>query len=248
MRQCWIGFGGNVGDVPACYRDVLSDLRQHPAFHSLRPSSLYRSVPMGVNAGQTFGNGVICAETTLAPDALLTYLQDLEQKYHRTRFLRWGPRTLDLDVLAYGSDIIQSERLTVPHPGIWYRRFVLDPWCDLEPGWLHPCYQKTLSELRQRLLCEPPQLWLVGDWKSTSVDVVVRTVHACWPTLICEILAPNSLPDHGVIVVRAGESNRLPGDIPHFTVQAFAEDKTAVQQIVDVLTAAYEPPQLWHAT
>jgi 2-amino-4-hydroxy-6-hydroxymethyldihydropteridine diphosphokinase len=97
-------------------------------------SSLYRSAPMGPANQPDYVNAVMAVETALAPLALLDALQALETAFGRVRHgERWGPRTLDLDILLYGSEILATDRLTVPHPGLAEREFVLYPLQEIAP-------------------------------------------------------------------------------------------------------------------
>lgn len=241
MEECWIGFGGNQGDVPARYLAVLAFLQQHSDIREVRASSLYRSAAMGAVAGDTFWNGVVAVRTALPPLELLDQLQVLEQHHQRVRDVRWGPRTLDLDLLGYGSHSIAAPRLTVPHPGAWYRRFVLDPWHDLAPDWRHPVYQLTIAELRQRLVSSPPRLWLAGRWEPTFLASLQSLIAARWPDLICEPLVANALPESGLLITNELSPN-LPTYWPHLVLPNSGSDGDHQQFVIDVLTAAYMPP------
>jgi 2-amino-4-hydroxy-6-hydroxymethyldihydropteridine diphosphokinase len=99
----------------------------------LASSSLYRTPPMGPPGQADYINAVACLETALSPHALLDALQALERAHERVRTVRWGPRTLDLDLLLYDQLEIADERLTVPHPGLTLRAFVLLPLLQIAP-------------------------------------------------------------------------------------------------------------------
>lgn len=127
----YIGLGSNLGDS----QQILAE-----AFHKLatlgavKASKLYQSPPMGPQDQPHYHNAVVQLDTDLAPLDLLDQLQQFEQESGRVRLRHWGERTLDLDLLIYGQQQIQNERLTVPHVGILERDFVLIPLLDLDPN------------------------------------------------------------------------------------------------------------------
>jgi 2-amino-4-hydroxy-6-hydroxymethyldihydropteridine diphosphokinase len=129
----YVGLGANLGDPVAALRGALASLQQTPGIESLRASALYRSAPVAA-AGPWFVNAVAEVVTPLTAPALLDVLQALEQAAGRRRPYRNAPRTLDLDLLLYGQGRITSPRLTVPHPRMWERAFVLVPLQELAPA------------------------------------------------------------------------------------------------------------------
>lgn len=96
-------------------------------------------------------NAAVRISTTLSPRALLAVLNQLEDAAGRKRTVRWGPRTLDLDLLFYEGVVLESSALTLPHPGIASRRFVLEPLCELDPDLVHPLLDRSLSDLLEAL-------------------------------------------------------------------------------------------------
>lgn len=130
----YIGLGGNLNEPAASIRAARAAIAAIPGVRELTFSSLYRSAPMGPAGQPDYVNAVMAVATTLAPLDLLDALQALETAFGRVRVgERWGPRTLDLDILLYGAEILASERLTVPHPGIPEREFVLYPLREIAP-------------------------------------------------------------------------------------------------------------------
>jgi 2-amino-4-hydroxy-6-hydroxymethyldihydropteridine diphosphokinase len=146
-----ISLGGNIGDVAETFRSALRPLRDHPEIELRSWSGLYESEPMGKDAGPVFANAAAVLETTLAPLPLLDTLQSIEAEHDRTREVQWGPRTLDLDLILFGQEIIESPRLTVPHPHCWYRRFVVEPLAEIAPEMQHPLLDKPFKQLREWL-------------------------------------------------------------------------------------------------
>lgn len=132
--QAFIGLGANLGEAEQTLKHAAEGLGQLPGSRLVALSSLYRSAPLGPAGQSDYLNAVACLETTLAPHALLAALQTLETALGRVRGVRWGPRTLDLDLLLYGNDIIHTAQLVVPHPELKNRNFVVIPLLELESG------------------------------------------------------------------------------------------------------------------
>jgi len=148
--SCLIGLGGNTGPVEQTFVHALEQLEDAGCCIVSR-SSCHLSVSMGSDAGSDFVNAAAVLSTQRSPLELLDLLQEVEQACGRVRTVPWGPRTLDLDLLSYGQQLIQTECLTVPHPGLWYRRFVLDPLVEIASEWIHPGNGQTIRVLRARL-------------------------------------------------------------------------------------------------
>ena len=135
--RTFIGIGSNLDDPLAQVRRALTELAELPGCSGLSASPLYRSRPMGPQDQPDYINAVARLVTTLAPLRLLDVLQGIEQAHGRVRGPeRWGPRTLDLDLLLYGNSFIEHPRLRVPHPGLTQRAFVLIPLADIQPDLL----------------------------------------------------------------------------------------------------------------
>ena len=133
MTAAYIGLGSNLADPVAQLAAALSALARLPATRLVAQSPFYRSKPVGPQDQPDFVNGAALLETGLEPLALLDQLQAIEQAHGRQRLKHWGPRTLDLDLLLYGSQTLADERLTLPHPELANRDFVLQPLLDLTP-------------------------------------------------------------------------------------------------------------------
>lgn len=130
----YIGLGSNLGDGPAQLRSAATAIDRLPRTSVSGRSSWYRSAPMGVVSQPLFTNAALRIDTRLAAPTLLKELQKIEQRFGRTRKLRWGPRTLDLDILVYGGIVLDRRGLTIPHPGIPCRAFVLYPLLEIAPN------------------------------------------------------------------------------------------------------------------
>ncbi len=151
----YIALGGNLGNVEQTMRQAIEQLRVSEKINVVNCSGLYRTSPIGTQAGEAFLNAVICVQTSLTPEELLSLCQTIENKLGRVRDIHWGPRNIDLDLIAFDDLIIQSKALSLPHPACWYRRFVLDPMTEIAPEWLHPQRKTTVVELLTRLLNRP---------------------------------------------------------------------------------------------
>ena len=133
MSQAFIALGANLGDPVATIRAAFEALNELPESRLLACSELYRTAPVGMTGQPEFVNAAARIETTLAPEALLDALLAIEHRFGRIRAERNGPRTLDLDILLYDDLVIDTPRLTLPHPRLHLRAFVLYPLADLAP-------------------------------------------------------------------------------------------------------------------
>jgi 2-amino-4-hydroxy-6-hydroxymethyldihydropteridine diphosphokinase len=131
--RAFVGLGANLGDAAGALREALRELGAAAGVRVVRNSSFYRSAPVDA-AGPDFVNAVAELETRLDAPALLALLQAIELRHGRERPYRNAPRTLDLDLLLYGDDTIATPTLTVPHPRLHERAFVLFPLSELEPA------------------------------------------------------------------------------------------------------------------
>ena len=149
-----IGFGSNVGDRQEFCDRAVALMNLLPLSRVTGVSSYYESEPIdphGILGATWFYNGVVRIETSLNPVRLLDILHETERALGRDEEDRSGPRTIDFDILFVGQQIIHEEGLTVPHPRLHLRRFVLEPLVELDPDWNHPLFQCTAKELLESL-------------------------------------------------------------------------------------------------
>ena len=163
MASCLIGLGSNLGDRAEYLDQAVAALRAHPDISNLSVSSYHATKPIGGPADQTeFLNAAVRCETSLAPAAILAELHRIESQLGRTREMRWSARTIDLDLLLYGDVIIESYALTVPHPRMAYRRFVLEPAAEIAKDLVHSPTGLTIDRLLARLDLAPYYVAVTG--------------------------------------------------------------------------------------
>ena len=151
MALAYIGLGSNLGNREGCLRGAIQRLRELPGTTVLRVSRFYETEPVGGPPQGKFLNAALALETTLAPESLLAELQRIETALGRTREVRWGPRTTDLDILLYDDGVLDTPTLKIPHPLMHERMFVLDPLAEIAPNVIHPVLKKPVAQLREEL-------------------------------------------------------------------------------------------------
>ncbi len=152
MPTAYLGLGANQGDRAKNILRALRELDALPGIIVVRASSLYETAPVGITEQPDFLNGAAQLETTLAPNALLQAFLQVEQTMGRTRAVRWGPRLIDLDLLAYGNERLALPALTVPHPRLWERAFALVPLAEIAPDLALPGQSQSVKRLAETLL------------------------------------------------------------------------------------------------
>lgn len=148
-QSVYLGLGSNLGDRDALLRSALRALA--PYVDVTRVSAVYDTAPMHVSDQPRFHNIVVAGETRLDPPALLREAKRVEAALGRTPGPRYGPRPIDVDILLYGDTVLVTPELTIPHPRMAERGFVLVPLAELAPGLVHPTLGVTIAELVQRL-------------------------------------------------------------------------------------------------
>jgi 2-amino-4-hydroxy-6-hydroxymethyldihydropteridine diphosphokinase len=149
----FIGLGSNLGDRRAALEGAIAALAQTPGVHVRDVSSFHETEPVGGPSRQgKYLNAALVLETTLDPFAVLRLLQEIEARLGRVRTVRWGERTLDLDLLLFDDRIIDAPDLVVPHPRYATRRFVLEPLAEIAPEAVDPVTKQTVADLLANLL------------------------------------------------------------------------------------------------
>lgn len=167
--QAYIAMGSNLNDREGLLRQAVEYLRQQPGVQVLRVSGIYETDPVGYTDQPAFLNMAMAVETTLSPIELLHVLFKAEQLLGRVRDIRWGPRTIDLDLLLYGDVTMDDEELTLPHPRMMERAFVLVPLADVIDS-SHPLQDRVSTTAAAALQDgkEGITLWKITNWLSGS--------------------------------------------------------------------------------
>ena len=150
-HKALIGVGSNLGLAAENCEKAISLLNNSEFIQVTAYSSLYQSEPVGKKDQPWFVNGAVEVSTSLTPEELLQHLLNIEHQFGRKRKEKWGPRIIDLDILDYDGKIFNSETLTLPHPEMTQRRFVLEPLSEIAGSKIHPLEKKTLLDLLKDL-------------------------------------------------------------------------------------------------
>lgn len=206
-----IGLGGNLGDRGATLDAAIAGLQEARGVRVVSVSRYWETAAVGGPAGQgRFQNAAAALETSLGPLELLAELQRIEAELGRVRRVRWGPRTIDLDLLYFGDAQIgrdsipvwpsvplapNSGPLIVPHPRAPFRRFVMGPLAEIAPEFVDPTSGRTIRELLENLDRRPSRLGFVGDWSDSMGSDLIDRVRV-------------SLQEEGWRVDSGGETDR----------------------------------------
>ncbi len=151
-HKAYVAFGSNMGDRRAHIEAGIQVLKEEKRIRLGRISDMIVTEPYGGVEQEEFLNGCLELDTLLTPHELLEVLHEAERREKRERLIHWGPRTLDLDLLFYGNEILETEELAVPHPEIEKRLFVLEPLAQIAPYKVHPVLNKRVKTLLEELL------------------------------------------------------------------------------------------------
>jgi 2-amino-4-hydroxy-6-hydroxymethyldihydropteridine diphosphokinase len=193
MARCLIGCGSNLGRRREHLDRAIELVRFMPGVSLLGVSRFLETRPIGGPSGQEpFLNGACLIETDLPPHDVLCMLAAVENTLHRERLERWGPRTVDLDLLLYDDVVLETDALTLPHPRMSTRRFVLEPCVEIAADIRHPLAACTLAEMLDSITTPEPHVAVVGVPGSGAREVAAAVAEA---TLACHVTAPRPLPD-----------------------------------------------------
>ena len=193
MARCLIGCGSNLGRRREQLDRAIELVRFMPGVTLVGVSRYRETVPVGGPPGQdAFLNGACLIETDLPPQDVLSMLAAVENTLHRSREERWGPRTVDLDLLLYDDVVLETDCLTLPHPRMSTRRFVLEPCVEIAGDALHPLAACTLDEMLASISSPRPHVAVVGVPAAPAADVA-RAVSES--SLGCLVAVPRPLPE-----------------------------------------------------
>lgn len=142
-----LGLGSSLGDRGFYLRLAILSLHHHPHIQVEKRSSIWGSLPLGEAAKNIFWNMAIEIKTSLSPEQLLHTIIRIEERFGRKRAIRWSDRTIDIDILLYEQQIMQTEHLSIPHPEILNRGFVINPLLEIGADWIHPTEGCSLQEI-----------------------------------------------------------------------------------------------------
>ena len=162
MAVAYLSLGSNQGDSLNQLKMALQYLEETPEIHLTGVSSIYETTPVGPVEQHNFLNLAAAIQTNLSPEALLHATQDVESRLHRKRLIRWGPRTMDIDIITYEDLTITSEFLTLPHPEALNRAFVLVPLAEITPE-DYTIAGKKIREVLKRTPPDPNSIWLFQE-------------------------------------------------------------------------------------
>lgn len=170
-HRAYVALGSNMGDREAYLSKALEAMNSHPLIEVKKISKLMVTKPYGGVEQEDFLNGAAEIETLLNPERLLDALQEMEKAAGRERLVRWGPRTLDLDILFYDKIVMENERLVIPHPDLENRLFVLEPLADIAPWFRHPVTGKTVTVLLTELGASAGESAVPGNFPLSGAGV-----------------------------------------------------------------------------
>jgi len=146
MNETYLSLGSNEGDRAALLESSITLLSRHCGMIE-KTSAIYETAAWGLTDQPDFLNCVLLLKTDLSPADLLEAIHHIEAISGRNRIIKWGPRTIDIDILFYNDLILQSPSLTIPHPFLHERRFILTPLSEIAPSYIHPSLHKSVTEL-----------------------------------------------------------------------------------------------------
>jgi 2-amino-4-hydroxy-6-hydroxymethyldihydropteridine diphosphokinase len=192
MARCLIGCGSNQGRSRQYLDDARELLRAMPGIALVAASRPRETRPIGGPPGQpAFLNGAFLLETDFSPDDVLGVIAAVENTLHRERTDRWGPRTIDLDLLLYDDAVLDRPELTIPHPRMSTRRFVLEPCVEIAPDFLHPLAGCSVRDLLDAISAAHPHVAVIGVPGSGAPEVAAAVADMTFARLVH---APAALP------------------------------------------------------
>ena len=238
---CYLSVGGNVGDVDQTFDRAFDALDNGRTTKVVATSGRFETQPMGGHAGRTaFLNAAVCVRTSSSPLELLDCLQSIEDSLGRVRGVRWGPRTIDLDLILWDDAVIREPRLTIPHPACWHRRFVLDALIEIGPDAIHPVHKLSIAELQRRLTVRPFPLTLIGG----TPELRDRIRNELAPEFPEVAWAPGEAASmDGGLVVRLGDAAGIVADdLPTGPQLDLIACRAPSASLRDVLVGALDTP------
>ena len=211
MPRALIALGSNVGESRATLNAALARLAALPGARLLAQSRWLETTPVGGPTGQAaFLNGAALFDVSGAPEEWLDHMQAIETALGRRRDVRWGPRTLDLDLLLFDDVQQRTERLELPHPRLTFRPFVVEPAAEVAPDWVVPGVGWSLGQLRDHLRRKLPTIVLTGS-NLPRVDHLARSIAARDPLVVRpDLPSPAEARQTALVVVVLDDPREVP--------------------------------------
>lgn len=243
--RTFIAVGSSEADGLERVVRAVDRLNRQGDVNVIAVSPWYETTPVG-SADSRFINGVIEVATNRQPLELLDVIQQIERELGRMPGDRWGPRAIDLDLLACGDLEYESGRLKLPHRATWYRRFVLDPWEQIAADWLVPHWRMTVADLRRRLLQRPLPVRLIGGRKSDRQEIADRCAEDFKGSLIVTSIPVEDAEPLKIAIGYLPESMSTDNDCWCVDISRLACDLNQTQAVAArfVLTAALDEPNV----
>jgi 2-amino-4-hydroxy-6-hydroxymethyldihydropteridine diphosphokinase len=182
MTESLLALGGNLGNTRQIFSDAI-ELFKQLGLKVLRSSQTFSTSPVGCESGETFCNAAVMIACDRRPDELLRILHSVESTFNRRREIHWGPRTLDLDLILFGGEVVDSPHLVIPHPAMWYRRFVLAPSVEIAPHLIHPILFQSIAELYELLTARPVRMRLINQSDIEDFRIALEAAHRATPQI-----------------------------------------------------------------
>ena len=194
MHDCLVALGSNLGNRVAFLRQAVAEIKKHPQVSRVHSSQWYTTPPIGGPGSQgDFLNGAVRFTTSLSPQQVLQLLQRIEKTLQRQRKIHWGPRTVDLDLLLYDHIICASAQLSIPHPRMIYRRFVLAPAVEIAAEMIHPLTGWTIQQLFNHLVRQPHYIAITGTIGVGKTELMHSVAQKIPGHLVHDVISSNTL-------------------------------------------------------
>jgi 2-amino-4-hydroxy-6-hydroxymethyldihydropteridine diphosphokinase len=244
MTAALVAFGANLGDPARMFAEVAERLRKSAGVETVNASSLHRTAPVGGPPDQPeFFNGAFAVKTTLDIEAFFSAMRAVEADLGRERKEAWGPRTIDLDLVSFGSIVRSSASLTTPHPRMHYRRFVLVPAAEVAPEAVHPLLDMSVRDLEtttREIACGETLLAYVGDHRDER-SAAANSFRSRFPKGRFVGLPLDALP--GAAITHAGS---IVGIRPAVHLPGVEDDE--LERNLDLVWEAANSGRLWVAS
>ena len=235
MVDCLLGLGSNVGNRAAQLDAAVHLICGHPQIQRVSISSYHATQPVGGPTGQeSFLNAALRVRTSLSASDLFAVLQDVELRLGRRRLERWGPRSIDIDILLYGADVVTMRELLIPHPRMAVRRFVLEPAREVAEDMTHSGTGMTIAELLDRLARPPHFVSITGFWPEQAANLAITAA---------TIADLHVLLDPAATLIqqmRANRGSEVPPEAVHRILAERGDQLSALRAEAEVA------PDAWH--